>query len=222
MGLGGGPWVGIDPTMRNLPIVLAALLSVLAPRLAAAHCDAMDGPVIKTAQRALEAGNVAPVLAWVPAKDEAEIQAAFAKALAVRKLGPEAKELADRYFFETLVRIHRAGEGEPYTGLRPAGSAKDPALAAADRAIETGKLAPVGKLLGDRVQAGLSERFARLRALKPPGNDPAQGRAWVAAYVAYVHYVVGVYHASGHAAGGEPLERTEAHDARHTPQPAHR
>jgi len=77
----------------------------------------MDGPVIKAAKQALETGDVNPVLIWVLKKDETEIRNAFQKTLAVRKLSPEAKELADMYFFETLVRIHRAGEGEPYTGL---------------------------------------------------------------------------------------------------------
>jgi hypothetical protein len=43
----------------------------------------------------------------------------FTKTLAVRKQSKEAKELADMYFFETLVRIHCAGEGAPYTGLKP-------------------------------------------------------------------------------------------------------
>jgi hypothetical protein len=79
----------------------------------------MDGPVIKAAQKALETGNVNLVLIWVQEKDEAEAKTAFDKALAVRKFVPKAKELADKYFFETLVRIHRAGEGAPYSGLKP-------------------------------------------------------------------------------------------------------
>jgi Family of unknown function (DUF6448) len=41
----------------------------------------------------------------------------FQRILLLRRLGHEAKELAARFFFETLVRIHRAGEGAPYTGL---------------------------------------------------------------------------------------------------------
>ena len=50
------------------------------------------------------------VLIRVQNKDEGEIKKAFDRARAVRKLNPQAKELADMYFFETLVRIHRAGE----------------------------------------------------------------------------------------------------------------
>ena len=78
--------------------------------------------MIKAAQKALEMGNGNLVLIWVQQQDEAEIKEAFQKTLAVRQLSPEAKELADRYFFETLVRVHRAGEGAPYTGLNQPGA----------------------------------------------------------------------------------------------------
>jgi hypothetical protein len=92
------------------------------------HCDGLDGPVVSLARRALDAGNVNLVLPWVREQDEAEVREAFAHALAVRKLGGEAKDLADRHFFETLVRVHRAGEGAPYTGLKPAGRDLGPAI----------------------------------------------------------------------------------------------
>jgi hypothetical protein len=200
--------------MKKLLALSALSLTLLLPRFSFAHCDTLDGPVVKTATKALDSGKVAPVLAWVQAKDEAEIKAAFAETTAVRKLGPAARDLADRYFFETLVRLHRSGEGAPYTGLKPAGSAQDPALAAADKAIETGKPEPVAKLLGDVVKEGLAQRFARLHALAAPGDDVARGRAWVAAYVAYVHYVTGIHQAAeGHAAG-EPEHHGQEH-ARH-------
>ena len=115
-------------------IFLSALMAggVFLPNKIFAHCDGMDGPVIQAARKALETGNVNPVLMWVLKDHEGEIKNAFQKTLAVRKLNPPAKELADMYFFETLVRIHRAGEGEPYTGLKPAGRALDPAIPAAD------------------------------------------------------------------------------------------
>src|SRR5512134_4067274 len=73
------------------------------------HCDTLDGPVIQLARQALETGNVNLVLPWVRSADEDEIRHAFEHAQAVRKLGPEARNLADTHFFETLVRIHRAG-----------------------------------------------------------------------------------------------------------------
>src|SRR5512141_745701 len=119
-----------------LPILLA--LSLFPKGMLCAHCDTMNGPVVKAAQKALEAGDVNLVLVWVQKKDETQIKEAFQKTLAVRKLSPDAKKLADMYFFETLVRIHRAGEGVAYTGLKPADTQFDPGIEAADKALEIG------------------------------------------------------------------------------------
>jgi hypothetical protein len=78
--------------------------ALLGPLPAFAHCDTLDGPVVKLAATALDTGKVELVLPWVPKASEPEIREAFAHALAVRKLGPEAKQLADTHFFETVVR----------------------------------------------------------------------------------------------------------------------
>ena len=187
-------------------IVASALLAV--PVLARAHCDTLDGPVVKTARIALDNGRIGPVLAWVKKGDEAEVKAAFEKARAARKLGPAAKTVADTWFLETLVRIHRAGEGAPFTGLKPAGLDLGPAVPAADQAVDKGSVQEVEKLLVDTVHTGLHERFQRLHELKKPGDDVAAGRAWVEAYVPYVHYVEGVYQAAAgkHSAHAEPAE----------------
>ena len=106
--------------------------------VARAHCDTMNGPVVTEAKAALEKGDVTPVLKWVSKDNEEEIRTAFKKTLTVRSKSIEAKELADMYFFETLVRVHRAGEGAPFTGLKPAGSEVEPGIAAADQALERG------------------------------------------------------------------------------------
>ena len=45
-------------------IVMSVLL--LLPQLAMAHCDSMDGPVVKAAKLAVKTSNVTPVLKWVP------------------------------------------------------------------------------------------------------------------------------------------------------------
>ena len=74
-------------------------------------------------------------------------------------MSPESKELADRYFFETLVRIHRASEGAPYTGLRPAGRDLGPAIPAADEAIKRGSIDRLTRLLTSEVTEGLRDRF---------------------------------------------------------------
>jgi hypothetical protein len=88
---------------------------------------------------ALAAGDVTPELKWVPVNDEQLIRTAFQNTVQVRKLGGQAQKLADMYFFETLVRIHRAGEGASYTGLKP-GAEIDPAIAMADEALESGSV----------------------------------------------------------------------------------
>jgi Family of unknown function (DUF6448) len=82
------------------------------------HCDTMDGPVVSAARKALEAEDVNFALAYVPESGEAEVRSAFEKVLRACKADQAAREVADLYFFETVVRVHRAGEGAPYTGLR--------------------------------------------------------------------------------------------------------
>jgi Family of unknown function (DUF6448) len=156
---------------------------------ALAHCDTLDGPVITDARIALESRDVTPVLKWVAPPEEAEIREAFAHAIAVRRLGPEARSLADRFFFETLVRIHRQGEGAPYTGLKTAGSELEPGIAGADQALETGSVDGLVGLASAEVAKGLRERHARVvEARKHAGESVDKGRDYVAAYVTFIHY----------------------------------
>lgn len=178
-----------NPAARTVVITLALVVAVLMPRSASAHCDTLGGPVVTTAKQALEKGDVTPVLKWVKPAQEAEIRAAFGRTLAVRKLGPEAKEMADMYFFETLVRIHREGEGAPYTGLKPAG-AVEPAVALADQALETGNVDHLTSAISAHVVAGIKERFARAFETKKHADEGvAAGREFVEAYVQFTHYV---------------------------------
>ena len=53
---------------------------------------------------------------------EDELRAAFDRAQRVRAVGGEAAALAEQWFLENMVRIHRAGEGAGYDGIKPAGS----------------------------------------------------------------------------------------------------
>jgi hypothetical protein len=186
-------------TFRSTLAALGVALGLLVPTASRAHCDTLDGPVVESARKALETGQLAPVLAWVRQGDEAEIKGAFERARSVRKLGGEAKSLADTFFFETLVRVHRAGEGAPYTGLKPAGLKLSPAIVAADAAIAKGDATEVEKLLVEAVRHGLHRQFAEVKARKVPGADVEAGRAWVAAYVPYVHWVEAI---DGAASGG--------------------
>jgi hypothetical protein len=175
---------------------LAALAAATWVGSAYAHCDTLDGPVVAAARKALESGNASLVLVWVQKADESEIRKAFERARSVRKAGGEAKELADLYFFETLVRVHRAGEGAAYTGLKPAGSV-EPAVAAADKAIESGRLQGLAKLIAERTDKGLHGHFANVMAKKKYSSaDVEAGRAYSSAYVEFVHYAERLYDAA--------------------------
>lgn len=190
-------------TLMAAVVALLCLAFVFTPEPAFGHCDALDGPVVKAAQAALESGNANLVLIWVRKEDESKIREAFDQALAVRKLGPEAKQLADLYFFETVVRIHRAGEGAPYTGLKPAGLDLGPAIPAADRALETGSIEPLVELLTEKVKHGLHEHFTHAIATKRfDQSDVDAGRDFVKAYVEYIHFAERVYEATIRQAHG--------------------
>lgn len=179
-------------TGNRLAILAAVLLTLVFPSQVLAHCDTLDGPVVIDAREALEKGDITPVLKWVRADDEREIREAFAKSIAVRKLDSAAKELADSYFFETLVRVHRAGEGAPYTGLKAAGTVPPP-IAKADLSLEKGNVDELAKAIGNHAEAGVRERFNHtLEKKKHTGESVSAGRDFVAAYVTYVHYVEGV------------------------------
>jgi len=154
-----------------------------------AHCDTLNGPVVADARKALALGDVTPMLKWVAADDEQMIRTAFQKTLEVRKLGTQARDLADMYFFETLVRIHRAGEGAPYTDLKP-GTAVDPAVALADKALESGSVDKLVNILTDATAKDFRERFQQaLKAKKHAYESVDAGREFVEAYVIFTHYV---------------------------------
>jgi len=154
-----------------------------------AHCDTLDGPVVAAAKAALDKGDITPVLKWLRKEDEKEITEIFNKALIVRKKGAEAEELSDRYFFESVVRVHRAAEGAPYTGLKPAGKV-EPAVAAADLALETNSADSLVRLITEASEKGIRERFAGTVAAKKHADHSVDaGRQFVEAYVDFTHYV---------------------------------
>jgi hypothetical protein len=126
----------------------------------------MDGPVVKAAQQALEANNVNLILPYVPKEGEKEVTQAFKKVRQVRKNDAVAREVADLYFFETVVRIHRAGEGAPFTGLKPAGLDVGPVIPVAEKAIETGSSDELVNTLKDIVQAEVKHKFDHMMHLK--------------------------------------------------------
>ena len=206
--------------MSNRLIALSlALVVVSVATRAAAHCDTIRGPVVAAAIAALDEGNPRLVLHWVRAEDEAAVTRVFEHVLAVRALGPEARELADRYFFETIVRIHREGEGAPYLGLSD--GPPDRLVAATDQALELGSASRLEEELVGAVRSELSEKFARAKAARASftRGDVTAGRAYVAAYVSLTHWVEGVAAAADaqdpHAAEPTPREGAPARPPPH-------
>ena len=205
-------------TFITTGIFSAAWLFGVAP--AFAHCDTLDGPVVIAARAAIEKQEVTPVLKWIKPEHETELKAAFGRTLAVRSQGKEARELADQFFFETLVRLHREGEGAPYTGLKPAGTKLDPAVEAADQALDSGKTDTLIKLVTGEVAAGIHKRLAdAVEKKRHAEHNVEAGREYVAAYVEFVHYVEALHTIASREAQvhgySEPAAQTTPAPARH-------
>jgi hypothetical protein len=161
--------------MLKLKILIAAIIAAAAlfsTQGVRAHCDSLDGPVAKAVQKALDTGNLNPALAYAPAAAEAEIHAAFEKSRKVRGLSAEVRALADQAFMETVIRLHRAGEGAAYSGLKPAGIDYGPVIPAAEHAVETGDLAKLKAILMEKIEHVFSERLTHVRELQKAPLEP--------------------------------------------------
>jgi hypothetical protein len=183
-----------------------------------AHCDTMDGPVVKDAQVALEKNDITPVLKWVKKDAEPEVRSAFQMATVERTKNPQNKEASDKKFFETLIRIHRAGEGASFTGLKPAGTV-EPIVAEADKALDTGSVTELTDKMTHHLTEGVTERFNRaIETRKHKDESVEAGREYVEAYVQYMHYVAGI-HTAAAGKGGHHEETMQAeHEDRDTKQ----
>jgi len=187
---------GNQERKRNLRIGLVPLLIlsllILSTNVAFAHCDTMDGPLIKDARLAIAQNNVNYVLKWVSSENETEIKDAFKLMMKVRETSHEGKELAEKNFFETLVRIHRTGEGVPYTGVKPSGTLIDEKIMAADKSIELGKLSPLKDIISKEKLAELTIRFNKVMSLKNfDVNNVEAGRKYIEAYVLFFKFAEG-------------------------------
>jgi hypothetical protein len=177
---------------------MACLITLfLFPVGSRAHCDGLDGPVVKAARTALESGKIEPALIWIQPDGEAEVRAAFDHVKEVRKISADARDLADRYFYETLVRVHRAGENAPYTGLKPSGQKLPEAIRLADLAIENGDVAAVTSQLNKQVTDLIDKRFEAVQSAKKfEASNVDAGRAFVKAYVEFIHSVEAIHNTS--------------------------
>ncbi|TSA38553.1 MAG: hypothetical protein D4R64_02575 [Porphyromonadaceae bacterium] len=161
----------------------------------------MDGPLIADARKAIVQNNVNYALKWVQVENETEIKDAFTLMMKVRGFSPDAKALAEKYFFETLVRIHRSGEGVPFTGVKPSGTPIDEKVLAADKSIEVGNLSPLKGLVSEKDMPELTERFEKVMSLKNFNvNNVEAGREYIEAYVQFFKFAEG--EVEGHAAHG--------------------
>ena len=191
--------------MTKLKMFIAVAVAagmLLSSQSAQAHCDSIDGPVAKAVQKALDNGNLNPVLAYAPATAKTEIRAAFEKSRKVRGLGADARTLADQAFMETVIRLHRAGEGATYTGLKPAGIDYGPVIPAAEHAVETGDLAKLKAILMEKIEHTLSERLAHVRELQKAPLEPKiaaevpHSRARVSAELGFITFAESVHQAA--------------------------
>lgn len=179
--------------------IVAAVLTLGMYSFSAAHCDTLDGPVIQDARKALAAKDVTPVLKWVRSKDEKSVKDAFKKALAAR--GKKQQTATEMIFFETLVKIHRAGEGAPFSGLKAAGTV-EPVIAEADKSLAAGSAEAVVKLVTDAVGQGIRQRYEKAaETYKHKDENVQKGREFVAAYIEYTHYVERLHMDAGSATG---------------------
>lgn len=187
--------------MEKILILLAAtfIFILLTQKKAYAHCDTMDGPTAQDGIKALETNNINYALKWIMPEYEEELKKIFELSLKVRKLSPEAEELADRYFLENLVRIHRAGEGAGFEGLKPHGVPVDEKVQAADKSIELGNLSPLKGLVTHEEMHELEKRFEKVMSLKNFNiNDVKAGREYIEAYVSFFKFAEGEDHDHGH------------------------
>lgn len=185
-----------DQTTLAIATVLLVLTQSASVR---GHCDGLDGPVVQAAEKALATGDVNLVMIWVPKTAEAELRKTFSETLAVRKLSAQARQLADTHFFETLVRLHRASEGAGFSGLKPRGRDLGPAIPAADKALRDGNADALVQLLVTTIQGRVRDHFKdALTKQKFASDDLDAGRAFVKAYVQYIHCVEALYEAATH------------------------
>ncbi len=198
---------------KNLPLknafkitaisLLLLMFTIVTATSAYAHCDSYDGPVIKDAEIALETNNVNLVLKWVSQGQETEIVTLFDKTIKFQGVDNELYTLVKKHFLETLVRLHRETEGAPYTGLKPAGTAKM-IIQLTDEAISTGSTDDLISKLNKHIEKIIRQKYEKVAMLNNEKDDSIEkGRQYVEAYVDYTHTIEAIHdileHGGGHA-----------------------
>jgi hypothetical protein len=177
-----------------------------APSSALAHCDSINGPVVSAAREALEKGDVDLVPPHVQPDAEVELTAALEQTDEVRQVGGAAQDVADRWFFETAVRLHRQDDGAPYTGLNEQ-TDFGPAVEAAGQVLESGSTDEVSAVLEAVVRDGVAACLAEVQAARETAardGTVEANRERVELELAFEKYVGDIYQAAqGSAPEGE-------------------
>lgn len=172
---------------------VSVLYILLSSNIAFAHCDTLDGPVVVAAKKAIETENVNIVLVWVKKSEENKVKELFQKTIIDRKASPVEKDHIDMLFFENLVRIHRAGEGESFEGLKPVGTKIDPIIIMADKAVEIGSVNSLLEEMNTGLKNTVQNNFKEVLEKKNYKIDDVDaGRDYIESYVKFLHYVEGV------------------------------
>lgn len=187
-----------------LSMVIVSLFMIFSSLSASAHCDSYDGPTIKDAMKALETNNVNLVLKWINAEQEKEIIPLFNKTYALKSGDREVYAIVEKYFLETLVRLHRETEGAPFTGLKAAGTTEK-IVQLSDQAIADKDIDSLLGRLNNHIGNAIRTKYDKVAALDKVKNDsPAKGREFVEAYVDYTHTLEAIHgiieQGGGHAA----------------------
>jgi hypothetical protein len=175
------------------------------------HCDSEDGPIISLIRESLENGEITPLLKWLAPEDELEVKQLFEKVRSLRAQSPEARDIADRLFIETFIRLHRASEGAPYTGIKEAGSIP-PIFAEMDESLESGTVDSLADKIAQAVRTNIVERFNHAAKLKAHQAESVEdGREFVEAYVTYMHFVEGLHNYISESAHGHGSAKSDGH-----------
>ncbi len=190
---------------------LSTMILLLAVSPVFSHCDSEDGPIIPAIRTSLNNGDITPLLMWLAADDEAEIKDLFARVRALRTQSDEAQAIADQLFIETFIRVHRASEGAPYTGIKEAGT-MPPVFAELDNALESGSVDALAEKIAEAVRENIVKRFDQAVDLSKHQNHSVEaGREYVEAYVTYMHFVEGLHNYLSSAGSGHHAPANEGH-----------